>query len=110
MVDNPVELGLDELRALPHRQQITQHHCIQGWSGMTKRGGVSMATNMDLVKPKSKARWVGFYSLLGGGPDGGLYIRRPPHRANARPLDDAGMRHERRPVVVQAWRPTTTVQ
>ena len=43
LVDNPVELSLDELRALPHHEQITQHFCIQGWSGIAKWGGVSMA-------------------------------------------------------------------
>ncbi|MDQ6739713.1 MAG: cytochrome b/b6 domain-containing protein, partial [Actinomycetota bacterium] len=30
LVDNPVELDLEQLRALPHHEQITQHFCIQG--------------------------------------------------------------------------------
>ena len=72
LVDNPVELNLDELRALPRHEQITQHFCIQGWSGVAKWGGVSMTTILDLVRPHPDARWVVFYSL-GDGPDGGLY-------------------------------------
>src|SRR5450756_1523795 len=40
LVDNPVELDLVQLRALPHHEQITQHFCIQGWSGIAKWGGV----------------------------------------------------------------------
>ena len=76
LVANPVELSLDELHALPHHEQITQHFCIQGWSGVAKWGGVSMATIMDLVKPSPEAKWVVFYSL-GDGPDGGLYY--DPH-------------------------------
>src|SRR6185312_6160598 len=36
LVENPVELSLAELRALPHHEQITQHFCIQGWSGVAK--------------------------------------------------------------------------
>src|SRR6185312_12753653 len=63
LVENPVELGLDELRALPRHEQITQHFCIQGWSGVAKWGGVSMQTILDLVKPKPEAKWVVFYSL-----------------------------------------------
>ncbi len=51
LVENPVELGLKQLRALRHHEQITQHFCIQGWSGVAKWGGVSMQTVLDLVKP-----------------------------------------------------------
>jgi sulfoxide reductase catalytic subunit YedY len=55
LVANPVDLTLAELRVLPHYEQITQHFCIQGWSGIAKWGGVSMQTIMDLVKPKPEA-------------------------------------------------------
>jgi len=77
LVDHPVELTLEELRALPHHQQITQHFCIQGWSGVAKWGGVSMQTLMDLVKPQAEAKWVVFYSL-GDGPDTGVYYDAHP--------------------------------
>jgi len=72
LVDNPVTLSLAELRALPYHEQITQHFCIQGWSGVAKWGGVSMQTILDLVKPKPEAKWVAFYSFA-LGPEGGLY-------------------------------------
>ena len=36
LVANPVALTLAELRAFPKREQITQHFCIQGWSGVAK--------------------------------------------------------------------------
>ncbi len=77
LVENPVELSLADLRALPHHEQITQHFCIQGWSGVARWGGVSMGTILDLVRPKAEARWVVFYSL-GDGPDGGLYYDAHP--------------------------------
>ncbi|HZQ78154.1 MAG TPA: molybdopterin-dependent oxidoreductase [Acidimicrobiia bacterium] len=72
LVEHPVELSLDDLRALPHHEQITQHFCIQGWSGVAKWGGVCMSTIVDLVRPAPEARWVVFYSLA-EGPDRGLY-------------------------------------
>lgn len=77
LVANPVELGLTQLRALPHHEQITQHFCIQGWSGIAKWGGVSMQTILDLVKPHPTARWAVFYSL-GDGADRGVYYDAHP--------------------------------
>ncbi len=77
LVDNPVQLNLTQLRALPHHEQITQHFCIQGWSGIAKWGGVSMRTIVELVQPRPEARWVAFYSL-GDGPDGGTYYDAHP--------------------------------
>lgn len=82
LVENPVELDLAQLRALPKQEQITQHFCIQGWSGVAKWGGVSMSTIIDLVRPHPEARWVVFYSL-GDGPDGGLYY-------DAHPIEQMG--------------------
>jgi sulfoxide reductase catalytic subunit YedY len=77
LVDNPVELGLAQLRALPGHEQITQHFCIQGWSGIAKWGGVSMQTIIDVVRPSPEAKWVVFYSL-GEGSDGGIYYDAHP--------------------------------
>jgi methionine sulfoxide reductase catalytic subunit len=77
LVEHRVDLDLAELRALPHHQQITQHFCIQGWSGVAKWGGVSMQTIVDLVKPHPDAKWVVFYSL-GDGPDKGIYYDAHP--------------------------------
>ena len=77
LVSAPVELSLAEIRAMPHHEQITQHFCIQGWSGVAKWGGVSMATIMQRVQPMPEARCVVFYSL-GEGSDGGLYYDAHP--------------------------------
>ncbi|MFZ1995404.1 MAG: molybdopterin-dependent oxidoreductase [Solirubrobacteraceae bacterium] len=77
LVENPVELDLAQLRALPRHEQITQHFCIQGWSGVAKWGGVSMEAILDLVKPLHDARWVVFYSL-GEGADKGIYYDAHP--------------------------------
>jgi DMSO/TMAO reductase YedYZ molybdopterin-dependent catalytic subunit/thiosulfate reductase cytochrome b subunit len=77
LVANPVTLTLDELHALPGHEQITQHYCIQGWSGVAKWGGVAMQTILDLVQPSPEAKWVVFYSL-GEGADGGTYYDAHP--------------------------------
>jgi DMSO/TMAO reductase YedYZ molybdopterin-dependent catalytic subunit/thiosulfate reductase cytochrome b subunit len=85
LVDNPVELSLDELRSLAYHEQITQHFCIQGWSGIAKWGGVSMSTILELAKPKPEAKWVIFYSFA-LGPDGGIYYDAQPIEQMTYPL------------------------
>lgn len=77
LVENPVELSVDDLHALAHHEQITQHFCIQGWSGVAKWGGVAMQTILDLVHPLPEAKWVVFYSF-GEGADGGPYYDAHP--------------------------------
>jgi methionine sulfoxide reductase catalytic subunit len=77
LVENPTDLSLDELKALPYHEQITQHFCIQAWSGVAKWGGVSMQTIMDIVKPLPQAKWVAFYSM-GLGATGGIYYNAHP--------------------------------
>ena len=77
LVANPVELDLAQLRALPHHEQITQHFCIQGWSGVAKWGGVSMQTILDIVEPKPEAE-VGRVLLPRRGRRQGHLLRRAP--------------------------------
>src|SRR5665213_3023488 len=72
LVEAPQEFTLAELRAMPKQDQITTHFCIQGWSGVAKWGGVPMRHILDLVRPRSDARYAVFYSLADGG-DGGRY-------------------------------------
>jgi methionine sulfoxide reductase catalytic subunit len=103
LVENPVSLTYDELRALPKHETITQHYCIQGWSGVAKWGGVLMADILDIVHPTSSARWVVFYSFAdgAGGPLEGRYydchkiehMRAPTcllaYEMNGQPLNEA---------------------
>lgn len=77
LVDNPVELSIDDLRALGMRSQITLHHCIQGWSGIAEWTGPPMAELIRLVRPKPEARVVVFHSF-GEGLEGGHYYDSHP--------------------------------
>jgi len=76
LVENSTRLSYDELRTLPKHEKITQHYCIQGWSGVAKWGGVLMSDILDIVRPSQSARWVVFYSFAegaGGTPEGRYY-------------------------------------
>ncbi len=72
LVENPVELSLADLERLGTLEHITMHHCIQGWSGIAKWGGIPMKTLIELVRPKPEARVVAFFSF-GEALYGGRY-------------------------------------
>jgi thiosulfate reductase cytochrome b subunit len=72
LVENPVELSLEQLRAMGKRTQITLHHCIQGWSGIAEWGGLPVSDLIDIVRPKPSVTAVVFYSF-GEGLEGGQY-------------------------------------
>lgn len=71
LVENPVELSLQDIGKLGRIEHVTLHHCIQGWSGIAKWGGIPMRTLIELVRPKPEAKVVAFFSFgeaLYGGP------------------------------------------
>jgi sulfoxide reductase catalytic subunit YedY len=72
LVENPVELSLAEIEQLGPVEDITMHHCIQGWSGIAKWGGIPMKALIALVRPKPEARVVAFFSF-GEALFGGTY-------------------------------------
>lgn len=72
LVENPVELSLADLQRMGLEQNITMHHCIQGWSGIAEWGGLPIKSLIELVKPHPSVTTVIFYSF-GEGLYGGTY-------------------------------------
>ena len=72
LVEHPVEISLADLRRLGFVEQITMQHCIQGWTGIAKWGGVPMAELIRLVRPLPAAKVVAFFSF-GQSLYGGAY-------------------------------------
>jgi methionine sulfoxide reductase catalytic subunit len=72
LVARPCELSFAQLRAMEKQAQVSEHFCIQGWSGVAKWGGVSMRHLLELAGPLPAARYVVFYSFADGA-DGGRY-------------------------------------
>lgn len=72
LVENPVELSLADLQRMGLEQNITMHHCIQGWSGIAEWGGLPIKSLIELVKPHPSVTAVVFYSF-GEGLYGGTY-------------------------------------
>lgn len=73
LVKHPRSFSLAELRAMRKQEQVTNHFCIQGWSGVAKWGGLPMRDLMALVNPEPEARYVVFYSLADGSEGGRYY-------------------------------------
>ena len=66
LVEHPLHLSLDDLRALPKQTQRTQHNCIQGWSGVAEWGGVCVSEILKLCKPTTDAHYLVFKSYQQG--------------------------------------------
>ena len=73
LVENPKAFSYAELKAMPKQEQVTEHFCIQGWSGVAQWGGIPMRHILDIAKPTADARYAVFYSLSEGSAGGGYY-------------------------------------
>lgn len=72
LVERPEKLTLAALRALPSRTQITRHDCVEGWSCIGQWTGVPLASLLDRVGLKPKARFIVFYCADTMDEGGGL--------------------------------------
>ncbi|NJO33689.1 MAG: molybdopterin-dependent oxidoreductase [Rhodospirillales bacterium] len=52
---------LEELQALPQREDITRHVCVEGWSMIGKWGGPTLCTFLERVGADLNARYVSFH-------------------------------------------------
>jgi len=75
LVDRPLKLSLDELRALPSRTQITRHDCVEGWSCIGKWKGVPLAGLLEQAGLKPQVRYLVFHcaDTLGASLDASKY-------------------------------------
>lgn len=60
LVDQPLDLTMDELRALPQRTQITRHDCVEGWSAIGEWTGPQLSEILDLARVRPEANFVVF--------------------------------------------------
>lgn len=69
MVERPLSLSVDDIKAMPQRSQITRHDCVEGWSAIGKWTGVPLKLVLDIAKPLRSARYVVFHCVdtLPGG-------------------------------------------
>jgi len=64
LVESPVRLSHQELKQLPQEKQVSDFHCVEGWSVADLAWeGFRFVELAKLVKPKPEAAWVVFHSL-----------------------------------------------
>ena len=70
LVALPAAYGLDQLRAMPQRTQITRHDCVEGWSAIGQWTGVPLALLLRLSGLSDRARFIVFHcaDAYGGYP------------------------------------------
>lgn len=61
MVERPLALPLAMLRAMPQRQQITRHDCVEGWSAIGQWQGPRLSAVLDLARVRPQARYAVFH-------------------------------------------------
>jgi len=62
LVEQPLTLTLAELLRLPRQDQVTLHHCIQGWPYVAEWSGVPLRDVLDRCRPLPQARYVVFHA------------------------------------------------
>ncbi len=60
LVDTPLALSLDAIKALPQRTQITRHDCVEGWSAIGEWQGVQLSRLLDAAGVKAEAKFIVF--------------------------------------------------
>jgi DMSO/TMAO reductase YedYZ molybdopterin-dependent catalytic subunit len=66
LVDRPMVLTLDELRAMPSTAMRVQHHCVEGWSAVAAWRGVRLSEVARRVGLDPRVRYVEFRSFDAG--------------------------------------------
>jgi DMSO/TMAO reductase YedYZ molybdopterin-dependent catalytic subunit len=73
LIEHPLALSLQELRAMASRTQITRHDCVEGWSAIGQWSGVPLSAVLQLAVPRPGARYVVFHCADPMDEDGTKY-------------------------------------
>jgi DMSO/TMAO reductase YedYZ molybdopterin-dependent catalytic subunit len=73
MVRNPLSLNLAQLIAMPSREQITRHDCVEGWSAIGKWRGTPLGLLLKQAGLMTKARYIVFHCADQWGPGAPYY-------------------------------------
>jgi sulfoxide reductase catalytic subunit YedY len=64
LVEEPKEFSLKDFEKMKegHKQQITEHSCIQGWTSIGEWGGVPVSYILKMCRPLPNAKYAVFHS------------------------------------------------
>lgn len=61
LVATPLSLSLAQIMAMPAREQITRHDCVEGWSAIGQWKGAPLALMLKAAGLSSRARYIVFH-------------------------------------------------
>ncbi len=61
LVEQPMVLTMDAIRALPQRTQITRHDCVEGWSAIGEWTGPQLSAILDMARVQQGANFIVFH-------------------------------------------------
>lgn len=65
LVDKPQTITMDQLLALgPVEERVYRMRCVEAWSMVVPWAGIPLQRLLEMVSPKSEARYVAFETLL----------------------------------------------
>ncbi|HEY9646182.1 MAG TPA: molybdopterin-dependent oxidoreductase [Chroococcidiopsis sp.] len=64
-VEQPMQLRMADLQAMPLTSVVMRHVCVEGWAAIVQWGGVRLRDLALLARPKAGARYVYFQSADG---------------------------------------------
>lgn len=93
LVENPKVFSFAELKSMPKQEQITEHFCIQGWSGIAK--WEVFRCNISSISSSPAPRLASSFSILSPTVPRRPLLRRPRDGEHASLIDDPRVRDER---------------
>jgi sulfoxide reductase catalytic subunit YedY len=60
LVNNPLQISMEEMRAFGSEQRIYRMRCVEGWSMVIPWNGFELTRLLDLAEPTGQARYVRF--------------------------------------------------
>ena len=60
LVERPLSLTMEQIRALPQRTQITRHDCVEGWSAIGQWTGPQLGGILRTAGLKPEAKYIVF--------------------------------------------------
>lgn len=85
LVNKPLVFSYEDLKSLPQTEQVSDFHCVEGWSvGDVRWGGFRFKEILKRAKPKSEARYAVFHSL----GETRFHPKRQKHYLESFPIDE----------------------
>ncbi len=69
MVARPMAVSLRDMMAMPQREQITRHDCVEGWSAIGKWRGTPLGLLLKAAGLSTRARYIVFHCADSFGAD-----------------------------------------